>query len=80
MESNEQSRSQPAQHRLDDLRFSNYDRMRGERYVEQGELLADLVIRALHRIRTLLGNAGKLLRAALSDKHDYANNGVVHSD
>jgi hypothetical protein len=80
MESNGQSRSQPTQHRLDDLRLSNYDRMLGERYVEQGEVLADLVIRASRGIRSLQVNAGKMLRAAISGKHDYAKNGVVHSD
>jgi hypothetical protein len=80
VESNRQSSSPPTQHRLDDLRLGNYDRMLGERYVEQGEVLADLVIRASHGIRTLLVNPGKMLRAALTHKPDYTKNGVAHSD
>ena len=81
MESNRQLRRQPAQNRLDDLRLSNYDRMLGKRYVEQGEVLADLAIRIARGLRKLLGNAGKLLRTVIThDRHDFAKTGVVHSD
>jgi hypothetical protein len=80
MESNRHSRSQPLPHGLDDLRLSDYDRMLGKRYVEQGEILADIVIRASHGIRTLLGNVRSMLRADFAHRHDYAKNGIVHVD
>jgi hypothetical protein len=81
VESNGQSRSQPTQNCLDDLRLSNYDRMLGKRYVEQGEDLADLAIRTSRGLRKLLGNAGKLLRTVIThNRHDFAKTGVVHSD
>ena len=81
MESNRQLRRQPAQNCLDDLRLSNYDRMLGKRYVEQGVVLADLAIRTSRGIRTILGNARKLLRTVIThNRHDFAKAGVVHSD
>jgi len=81
VESNGQSHSPPPiQHRLADLRLNDNDRMLGKRYVEQGDDLADLAIRAAHGIRTLLGNAGKALRIAFAHKHHYAKNGAVQGD
>ncbi len=80
MESNGQSRNQPEQRNLNDLRLSDYDRMLGQRYVEQGEVLAELVIRASRGIRALLSKTGKLLHAALVQKQDYVKHGAVHGD
>ena len=80
MESNGQSRNQPAQCSLDDLRLSDYDRMLGKRYVEQGEVLAELVLRASRGIRGLLSKAGRFLYAALVQKQDYVKHGAVHGD
>ena len=80
MESNAPSRGQPQQNCLGELRIGGYDRMHAQRYVEQGERLADLALRASRGVRALKDRAVKVARNAFAHKRDYAKNGIVHVD
>jgi hypothetical protein len=48
--------------------------------MEQAMVLADLTLRALNRVRSVLSAVGKVLRGAFMQKRDYVKNGVVHFD
>ena len=80
MESNRYYRNRATPNRVSDLRMSNYERARAERQMEEAMVLADLTLRALSRVRTVLSNAGKMLSGAFMQKRDYVKNGIVHFD
>jgi hypothetical protein len=80
VESNSPSREQPQQNCLGDLRIGGYDRINAQRYVEQGELLADLALRASRGMRALMERVVKAARGAFAHKRDYAKSRIVHVD
>ena len=80
MERNLLSNGQVPPNRLGDFRIGGYDRINAQRYVEQGELLVDLVLRASRGMRALMERAVKAARNAFAHKRDYAKNRIVHVD
>ena len=80
MERNRHYRNRTTPNRFGDLRMNSYERALAERQMEQAMALADLTLRTLTRVRTVLSNAGKVLIGALRQKRDYVKDGVVHSD
>ena len=80
MESNSPSRGQSQENRLGDLRIGGYDRINAQRYVEQGELLADLALRASRGMRALTDRVVRAARNAFAHNRNYAKNRVVHVD
>jgi hypothetical protein len=80
MESNRYYRNRATPNRLSDLRMGTYERALAQRQMEEAMVLADLTLRALSRVRTVLSNVGKVLSGAFMQKRDYVKNGVVHFD
>jgi len=66
MESNAQLLGQAYRSRLGDLRIGSYDRIDAQRYLEQGELLADLLLRASRGVRALMNRAVQAAHNALA--------------
>ena len=60
--------------------MSTYERTLAQRQMEEAMVLADLTLRALNRIRSVLSTVGKVLSGAFMQKRDYVKNGVVHFD
>jgi hypothetical protein len=57
-------RDQATANSLNNVRMSDYDRVMAERYLEQGTVLADLMLRAVRGVRSLFGSTTKLLTGA----------------
>ena len=43
------------------IRMSDHDRALARKYMDEGALVADVMLRALGGIRTVIGNTGKLM-------------------
>ena len=80
MESNAQWLGQAHGNRLDELRIGGYDRMDAQRYLEQGELLADLMLRAARGIRALMNRAVQVTRSAFAHHRNLAKNRIAQID
>ena len=46
---------------LDRIRMSDHDRALAQMYMDEGALVADVMLRALSGLRTMIGNTGKLM-------------------
>ena len=46
---------------LTQIRMSDHDRALARKYMDEGALVADVILRVLGGIRTVIGNTGKLL-------------------
>jgi hypothetical protein len=73
-------RGEPQRNRLGDLRIGGYDHINAQRYVEQGELLADLALRVSRGIRTLVDAALKVARNAFAHNRNLAKNRIAQID
>ena len=80
MERNLPSNGQVPQNRLGDFRIGGYDRINAQRYVEQGELLADLVLRASRGMRAMMECAAKAARNAFAPNRNLAKNHIAQID
>jgi hypothetical protein len=80
MESNSDYRYRTAPNRFSELRMNSYDQVLAERQMEHAMALADLTLRAVRRVRVVVGTLGKVLIAAIAHKRDYMKHGVVHCD
>ena len=80
MESNAQSLGQAHRNRLGDLRIGSYDRIDAQRYLEQGELLADLLLRASRGVRALMNRAVQVTRSAFAHHRNLAKNRIAQID
>ncbi len=43
------------------IRMSDHDRALARKYMDEGAFIADVMLRALRGVRTVIGNTGKLL-------------------
>ena len=80
MERNLPSHGQAPQSRLGDFRVGGYDSINAQRYVEQGELLAELVLRASRGVRTLMERAVNAARSAFAHNRNLAKNHIAQID
>ena len=80
MESNTPPHGEPNRNCLGDLGIGGYDRVNAQRYIEQGELLADLALRTSRGIRTLMDGAVKAARNAFTHHRNLAKNRVAQID
>ena len=77
MESNRYYRNRATPNPLSEVRMSTYERTRAQRQMKEAMVLADLSLRAVNRIGSVLSNTGK---CAFMQKRDDLKNGVVHFD
>ena len=54
--------------------------MDAQRYLEQGELLADLLLRAARGIRALMNRAVQVTRSAFAHHRNLAKNRIAQID